>query len=102
MKSEGGLYGNDTGLAGAGWKHQEPSSGGPGWQRFQNRGPGMPLIDVDTGTIHGGAEQFFRGDRCFHQKFGMGVVNEIDGDHLTIDFDKAGTKKVVAAFVEKP
>ena len=40
--------------------------------------------------------------RCFHQKFGMGVVNEIDGDHLTIDFDKAGTKKVVAAFVEKP
>ena len=102
MESESGLYGNDTGLAGAGWKHQEPSSGGPGWQRFQNRGPGMPLIDVDTGTIHGGAEQFFRGDRCFHQKFGMGVVNDIDGDHLTIDFDKAGTKKVVAAFVEKP
>ena len=31
----------------------------------------------------------------------MGDVVSIDGDHLTIQFDKAGTKKVVAAFVEK-
>ena len=29
-------------------------------------------------------------------------VSGIDGDHLTIDFDKAGRKKVMAAFVEKP
>ena len=102
MESESELYANDTGLEGAGWKHQEPSSGGPGWQRFQRRGPGMALIDVDTGTMHSGGEQFFKGERCFHQKFGMGVVSDVDGDHLTIDFDKAGSKKVVAAFVEKP
>ncbi len=102
MEGESELYANDTGLEGAGWKHQGASSGGPGWQRFQRRGPAMPLIDVDTGTMHGGGEQFFKGERCFHQKFGMGVVSDVDGDHLTIDFDKAGSKKVVAAFVEKP
>ena len=45
---------------------------------------------------------FNKNDRCFHQKFGMGNITEIDGDHLTIKFDKAGTKKVIAAFVQKP
>ena len=106
LESESGLYGadglSDSGLGGAGWSREPSTTGGPGWQRFQQRGPGMPLIDADSKTIRGGAERFFKGDRCFHQKFGMGVVADIDGDHLTIDFDKAGTKKVVAAFVEKP
>jgi DNA helicase-2/ATP-dependent DNA helicase PcrA len=32
----------------------------------------------------------------------MGTVTAVEGDKLTIDFDKAGTKKVVAAFVERP
>jgi len=31
----------------------------------------------------------------------MGSVRTVEGDHLTIEFDNAGTKKVVAAFVEK-
>ena len=44
---------------------------------------------------------FGPGDRCFHQKFGPGTVRHVAGDHLTIAFDKAGEKKVVAAFVEK-
>ena len=33
------------------------------------------------------------GDRVFHQKFGNGNVAAIDGNKLTIDFDKAGQKK---------
>jgi DNA helicase-2/ATP-dependent DNA helicase PcrA len=32
----------------------------------------------------------------------MGTVRSVEGDKLTIQFDKAGDKKVVAAFVEKP
>jgi DNA helicase-2/ATP-dependent DNA helicase PcrA len=35
----------------------------------------------------------------FHQKFGYGEVISVDGDKLDIDFDKAGTKKVMAGFV---
>ena len=40
------------------------------------------------------------GDRVFHQKFGYGQVLSVDGDRLQVAFEKAGTKKVIDAFVE--
>ena len=40
------------------------------------------------------------GARVFHQKFGYGEVQAIDGNKLDIAFDKAGDKKVMAEFVE--
>jgi DNA helicase-2/ATP-dependent DNA helicase PcrA len=42
---------------------------------------------------------FTIGVRVFHQKFGYGCVSEIEGDKLTIAFEKAGIKKVVSRFV---
>ncbi|MET3660794.1 ATP-dependent helicase [Aquamicrobium ahrensii] len=39
------------------------------------------------------------GDRVFHIKFGNGNVASIDGNKLTIDFDRAGQKKVLDSFV---
>lgn len=39
------------------------------------------------------------GNRVFHQKFGNGTVAAIDGNKLTIDFDKAGQKRVLDGFV---
>jgi DNA helicase-2/ATP-dependent DNA helicase PcrA len=36
----------------------------------------------------------------FHQKFGYGRVQAVDGETLTIAFDKAGTKTVLHSFVE--
>ena len=41
------------------------------------------------------------GDRIFHQKFGYGRVAAVDGNRLQIDFEKAGTKKVIDTFVAK-
>jgi DNA helicase II / ATP-dependent DNA helicase PcrA len=43
---------------------------------------------------------FSIGDRVFHQKFGNGNVAAIDGNKLTIDFDRAGQKKVLDGFVK--
>ncbi|MDH5749413.1 MAG: DNA helicase II, partial [Rhodospirillales bacterium] len=40
------------------------------------------------------------GQRVFHQKFGYGRILSSDGDKLEIDFEKAGTKKVMNSFVE--
>ena len=40
------------------------------------------------------------GDRVFHLKFGNGNIASIDGNKLTIDFDKAGQKRVLDSFVE--
>ena len=47
------------------------------------------------------SSQYTRGDRVFHQKFGYGEVVKIDGNKLTIAFEKAGEKKVVDSFVER-
>jgi DNA helicase-2/ATP-dependent DNA helicase PcrA len=75
----------------------------PGWRRLQSRaqvrGMSMPSearnITIDLDAV----SAFVPGDRVFHQKFGYGRVTAIEGDKLEIDFDKAGTKKVVARFV---
>ncbi|WP_024520451.1 UvrD-helicase domain-containing protein [Bradyrhizobium sp. Tv2a-2] len=55
------------------------------------------LVAKSTGT----ASEFALDDRVFHQKFGYGHVVKIDGNKLTIAFDKAGEKKVVDSFVER-
>ncbi|MCA8868738.1 MAG: UvrD-helicase domain-containing protein [Rhodobacteraceae bacterium] len=75
----------------------------PGWKRMQSRrdqrGLGQPrdvsnmVIDLDVVSSYG------LGDRVFHQKFGYGAITGIEGDKLSIAFDKAGEKKVVASFV---
>jgi DNA helicase-2/ATP-dependent DNA helicase PcrA len=44
---------------------------------------------------------FAVGDRVFHLKFGNGNISSIEGNKLTIDFDKAGQKRVLDGFVEK-
>ncbi len=45
--------------------------------------------------------RFFVGDRVFHIKFGNGNVSGIEGNKLTILFDKAGEKRVLDGFVER-
>jgi DNA helicase II / ATP-dependent DNA helicase PcrA len=55
------------------------------------------LIAKSTGA----ASDFNLEDRVFHLKFGYGHVVKIDGNKLTIAFEKAGEKKVVDSFVER-
>ncbi|MBR1152457.1 ATP-dependent helicase [Bradyrhizobium sp. JYMT SZCCT0428] len=55
------------------------------------------LVAKSTGTV----SEFSLDDRVFHQKFGYGNVVKIDGNKLTIAFEKAGEKKVVDSFVER-
>ncbi|MEX2126887.1 MAG: 3'-5' exonuclease, partial [Xanthobacteraceae bacterium] len=95
----------------------EPFTGGsrydtPGWQRAQARAAakngGAGRFVKTPVTIEGvavrkssGPANFALGERVFHQKFGYGKVREIDGDKLTVSFEKAGEKRVVASFVER-
>jgi DNA helicase-2/ATP-dependent DNA helicase PcrA len=55
------------------------------------------LVAKSTGTV----SSFSIGERVFHQKFGNGNVVGIDGNKLTIQFDRAGEKRVVDSFVER-
>ncbi|ARQ59067.1 UNVERIFIED_ORG: DNA helicase-2/ATP-dependent DNA helicase PcrA [Rhizobium etli] len=45
--------------------------------------------------------RFTLGDRVFHMKFGNGNITGIEGNKLTIDFDRAGQKRVLDGFVER-
>ena len=78
------------------------SSAGPDFGSFGSRRRGPltiegELVAKSTGTT----SEFSLSDRVFHQKFGYGRVTKIDGNKLTIAFDKAGEKKVVDSFVQR-
>ncbi len=91
----------------------------PGWKRAQNRGDASGDTTRNWGTRSGPTTRgktiegeliassinqpgtnFAVGDRVFHMKFGNGNIVSIDGNKLTIDFDKAGQKRVLDSFVE--
>jgi DNA helicase II / ATP-dependent DNA helicase PcrA len=75
----------------------------PGWRRLQERAATRPVSQprearntvIDLAAV----SSFTLDDRVFHIKFGYGSVVGIEGDKLDVDFDKAGTKKIVARFV---
>ena len=53
------------------------------------------IITIDTTTV----EMKDLTKRIFHQKFGYGQVLSTDGDKLTILFEKAGEKKILAKYI---
>jgi DNA helicase-2/ATP-dependent DNA helicase PcrA len=88
----------------------------PGWQRAQShqartdnggypgragaRRTGPMLIEGELVAKSVGGSGFAVGGRVFHTKFGPGTVAAIDGNKLTVDFDKAGRKMVLDSFVD--
>jgi DNA helicase-2/ATP-dependent DNA helicase PcrA len=82
----------------------------PGWQRARaqqaSRKGGGPLTiegDLVARSVDLGSDRsaFAMGERVFHLKFGYGAIADIEGNKLTIDFEKAGRKKVLESFVKK-
>ena len=75
----------------------------PGWKRMQaragQRGLSQPKESKHQVIDLTATSSFTLGERVFHQKFGYGAITGIEGDKLEVDFEKAGTKKVVARFV---
>ncbi|WP_435660325.1 ATP-dependent helicase [Leisingera caerulea] len=75
----------------------------PGWKRMQaragQRGLSQPKESKHQVIDLTATSSFTLGERVFHQKFGYGAITGIEGDKLEVEFEKAGTKKVVARFV---
>jgi DNA helicase-2/ATP-dependent DNA helicase PcrA len=75
----------------------------PGWKRMQDRGAQRPMsqpresrhVTIDAEAV----SSFVIGERVFHQKFGYGEIIAIEGDKLDVEFDHAGSKKIVARWV---
>lgn len=80
--------------------HASAALGGGAWGGAQDRNPRRRQIDLEAVTMTAHAPGTFSvGQRVFHQKFGYGQVEQVDGSKLEIVFDKAGRKKVVDSFV---
>ena len=115
----------DKAAAASEWNERTSSYDTPGWKRaqawqaaskseFDTRGKskvpkGMQRNSRRPKTIEGELvaastieTDFKTGERIFHQKFGYGTITQVDGNKLTIDFEKAGEKRVAADFVERP
>ena len=80
----------------------------PGWQRAQQayaKGEGLRstprILEGELVARETEGKGFSEGERVFHQKFGYGRITRVDGNKLTIDFDKAGEKRVIDSFVER-
>ncbi len=118
VEAPGGNYGGYQQSRFATMDTYESSYSTPGWQRAQGR-----KADDARGTIQdrarewGGASRkpvmiegelvakasaasgFTSGTRVFHMKFGNGTIVLVDGNKLTVEFDKAGRKMVLESFV---
>ena len=85
---------------------ERSSYSSPGWQRMkktERKRSAPPTIDGKAELIASsapGKSSFKIGQRVFHIKFGYGRVEVIEGAKMTVEFEKAGTKKVIATFLE--
>jgi DNA helicase II / ATP-dependent DNA helicase PcrA len=75
----------------------------PGWRRMQENQSHRPVRQPQE-TRHAvidleAVSPYVAGDRVFHQKFGYGEIMGIEGDKLDVEFDHAGSKKVIARWV---
>ncbi len=103
----GGGFGAAAGVSRASDLHDKASKAdvynSPGWRRMESRAGARPtaqpreassiVIDLTAEPAHA------KGTRVFHQKFGYGLVVDAEGEKLTIEFEKAGTKRVLAGYV---
>ncbi len=128
MEAAQGLYGGRSNRDGWGsdeWSDEgyHTSSGdkyGPGWTRAQNRGRASGFssggasygdrvakrkrtVTIDMPSVTPSHSETVSdiavGERIFHEKFGYGMVEDVEGNKLLVAFDKAGTKRVVDRFV---
>jgi len=82
---------------------------GPGWRGAATRGgfnaspqrigeSSKPAVGLGAQ----GRSDLSKGMRVFHEKFGYGLIAEIEGNKLEIDFETAGRKRVMDSFVSIP
>ena len=79
---------------------------GPGWSRASGSSTMRRVSAVVEGRASAvsfsapARKDLVAGQRVFHAKFGYGRIAAIDGNKLDIEFDKAGSKRVLDSFVE--
>jgi len=104
LESDQGLYGAPLGGYREGADEGFAESGGahwsPGMARARaRRAAAGRMLELEAEPARGAGADYAAGARVFHRKFGYGTVRSAEREKLEIDFDKAGSKKVIAGFV---
>jgi DNA helicase-2/ATP-dependent DNA helicase PcrA len=101
------VWGDAAAFSG-GWGAAGASPGwGADWNKSQGAPPSrQPRLIESVAAPRRGQEiarvgGFAVGDRIFHQKFGYGTVRAVEDHKLAVDFEHAGGKKVMDAFVQR-
>jgi DNA helicase-2/ATP-dependent DNA helicase PcrA len=82
-----------------GEREAQGAKGAGGWRESASR-RGPLMIEGELVAKSSTSSSFAKGARVFHIKFGPGTVAAVDGNKLTVDFDKAGRKMVLESFVQ--
>ncbi len=97
-----------SGYSTPGWQRAQSNRGRGGFNetgaRYNAGGRGRKQLTIEGELVAkstGSESEFGTGERVFHEKFGYGRVARVDGNKLTIAFDKAGEKKVIDSFVKR-
>ena len=109
-------FGATGGYSSPGWKRAQSRSDGarsnlsptpPPSDRFGvSRARGRDMVIEGEGRLVATSDpaigsSYAAGERVFHLKFGPGTVSAVEGNKLTVAFDKAGEKRVLDSFVER-
>ncbi|NKB51387.1 MAG: AAA family ATPase [Rhizobiaceae bacterium] len=117
----GGTYGNsrfdtsdpfsNSGYTSPGWRRAQANANEDtaknwgtrsGYKSTYSGGPRTIEGELVAKSVIGAEDSSFNvGERVFHMKFGYGSISSIDGNKLTINFEKAGEKRVLDSFVER-
>ena len=69
----------------------------PGWSRLQSNLTNNPSPFFNNSPHV--TKTFSIGDRVFHEKFGYGIISELENDKALVDFEKADRKNIKTAFL---
>ncbi|WP_036284937.1 ATP-dependent helicase [Methylocystis sp. ATCC 49242] len=96
------VYGSDYSTPG--WKRAKAGATSarsePARETRPSRAKQPLTIDGEVISRASTAGRYTAGARVLHLKFGPGTVAAVDGNKLTVDFDKAGRKMVLESFVQ--
>lgn len=93
-----------------GWKRAQARAGesgraargfGAGRAQHATAARGPLTIEGELVAKSSSVSAYAPGERVLHLKFGPGSVLSVDGNKLTVEFDKAGRKMVLESFVQR-
>lgn len=116
-----------SGLSGAAYKEQEITDTGynekttsgqwntnysPNWKTKSNQGGSQTREEKiaknkskmtrNPKPKQAATSEYAIGERVFHDKFGYGIVEDVEGDVLEVKFENSDTKKILDDYVSRP